>query len=1123
MASNNIKGLTIEIGGDVSKLTDALKSTDQQIKSSSSELRELDKLLKFDPNNTVLLAQKQQVLAESIDETKSRLDSLRTAQEQAEPRLQGYDAWKQKNDVLSTSIGDMEKALRRLRTQQEAVSETEGADSTQYKTLSAQIEEAEKQLKTLKKEQKEWFDECGRPVSPESYRALQREIAATERDLHDLVQQSEDTAKATEALQNAADDASDSVGDMGKSADRAGEQLDDGAKQVAEIGSASEKSGKNVKSFGDILKGSLAANIITDGLREISNGIKEIASDTITAGSDAESAMAKVATIADTSKLSIDTLQAQILDLSTKTGKSVADIAESVYSAISGGVDTADAVAVVDKATQLAAGGFTDTATAIDVLTTAINAYGLSTDDAAKLSDYLLTTQNLGKTTVDELAGSMGKVIPLASAYGVQMDNLSSAYAIMTANGIATAESTTYIKSMLNELGDSGSTVSAVLKEQTGKSFSELNAEGMSLGDVLAILGQSVDGDTGKFNELWSSSEAGIGALSILGSGTERYAEVLDAMRKSAGTTEKAYATMTNTFEHKSDELKNTLQNLEIEGFDGFKASFKGTMDAVNKELQSDKTKTAVKNLGKSIGSLTSALSSAAVKMLPKLADALSFAVNNAKELAVVVAGLVVAFNGFKIVSTLSGSIKSLVGVFSGLNAVMNANPIGAIVTAAGALIAVFGALAAAADDTTGPIYELSEAEQRVRDDAEAAKESYAEMKKSFSHDVGTIMDEAKRVEGLWEELQTLADATGNVTEANRDRVSYILGELKEATGEEWNMVDGSIQRYDELKGSVENLIKAKQAERLVEAGEDEYLAARENYTTGLEDLENRNRQIQAQQLQLAEDRKKLAEFEADNAEALRGVDYSLADLYAIEPGLALEWENLTESVRTGSDILAGLEAEYDSANSTVAEYYEDMMAYEQAQAALVAGNYDDAIALMTRDTAYKWAHLSENRKISEEERAELQKDYDHALFVAENYRKNYEAGMAGYTEDGLKEAEAAAEELGRIWSDAAEDAINCGGNISAGFASGIRNKVQDVDDAAHYVTQTALNRMRNVAQIKSPSKVTTQYGRYMDVGLALGLKDSLGDVLGAAESLIGSVLAKFSSAGKRWTYSTHA
>lgn len=815
--ANNIKGLTVEINGDVSKLTDALKSTDTKIKSSSSELRELDKLLKLDPTNTELLSQKQQILAESISATKSRLESLRTAQEQAEPRLQRYDEWKQKNDVLSGSIEQMEKALQQLREQQKDVEETDGTDGAQYKTLAAQITETETKLKSLRKEQKSWFEECGRPVSPESYRALQREIASTEQKLRGLTQESDDTAKAAKALEKTSDDAADSVEDMGKSADKAGEQLGDGTKQVEEIGKESEKSGGKVQTFGDILKGSLAANVISDGLRAVKDGIRDIASDTIDAGSSAETAMAKLATIADTEKLPLKDLQAQVMELSTKTGQSVAEIAESVYSAISGGVDTADAVAVVEKATQLASGGFTDTATAIDVLTTAINAYGLSTEDAAKLSDYLLTTQNLGKTTVDELAGSMGKVIPLASAYGVQMDNLSSAYAIMTANGIATTESTTYIKSMLKELGDSGSKVSEVLKDKTGNTFAELNAEGMSLGDILAILGDAVEGDTGKFNELWSSSEAGIGALSILGSGSERYNAVLADMRGSAGATEAAYATMTDTFEHKSDALKNTLQNLEIEGFDGFKQSFKGAMDAINQELQSEKTKTAVKNLGKSIGSLTADLSSAAVKVLPKLADALSFVVKNIGKLTISAGAAYTAINGFKIVSRL----KKVGSAFSGLWATISANPFGAILTAISALISVFSFLDAAIDTDAEKMERLSEA---YRDSAEAALDA----QRTRANAAREIENEFDGYRDLIKELDGIVDANGKIKTGYEERAAYITGRLSEVTGVEIEITDGVIQKYGELSDMLDEVLLKKQADALLSSQQGDYQLAKD-------------------------------------------------------------------------------------------------------------------------------------------------------------------------------------------------------------------------------------------------------------------------------------------------------
>ena len=81
--ANRIMGITVEIGGDTTKLQTALKSVNAQIKSTQQQLKDVDKLLKLDPGNTELLAQKQKLLADAVGETKEKLSTLKTAAEQA--------------------------------------------------------------------------------------------------------------------------------------------------------------------------------------------------------------------------------------------------------------------------------------------------------------------------------------------------------------------------------------------------------------------------------------------------------------------------------------------------------------------------------------------------------------------------------------------------------------------------------------------------------------------------------------------------------------------------------------------------------------------------------------------------------------------------------------------------------------------------------------------------------------------------------------------------------------------------------------------------------------------------------------------------------------------------------
>lgn len=368
-----------------------------------------------------------------------------------------------------------------------------------------------------------------------------------------------------------------------------------------------------------------AGTLIADLVKTASSQLTNLAQSAIRNGSVYETSLAKVGTIADLGKLSIQKLGSQITDMSNTMGIAATDIAEAAYQAISAGQDTANAVEFAGQAAKLATAGFTSTTSAVDILTTALNAYGLSADQATHISDVLLTTQNLGKTSVDELSSSMGKVIPLAAAYNVSVENLSSGLAVMTANGIATAEATTYTKSMLNELGDTGSSVGKILQQQTGKSFAQLSADGKSLGDVLQVLYDSVGDDGTAFAGLWSSVEAGTGALSLVSGGADKFNGVLGQMVDSAGATDTAYQTMTDTFQHSMESLQTTAENLSI---DLFEAMEPGLKEAANWGTDCLNTLTSALNEGGPAAMLDAAsgilenLTAGVVQKIPGLASA---------------------------------------------------------------------------------------------------------------------------------------------------------------------------------------------------------------------------------------------------------------------------------------------------------------------------------------------------------------------------------------------------------------------------------------------------------------------------------------------------------------------
>lgn len=447
-------------------------------------------------------------------------------------------------------------------------------------------------------------------------------------------------------------------------------------------GSISKLLGGEADSAGKLAGGNIAKSIagaVGTGLAAL--GIAKIVSSAITAGSEYETAIAKLGTIADTSAVSLDSMKGKIAEMSDQLGISQKDLAEAAYSTISATGDTAGALDIVGQAAKLATAGFTDTDSAISVLTTSMNAYGLSADSVQHISDSLITTQNLGVTTVAELASNMGRAIATASGYGVSLENLEAAYIATTKSGISTAESTTYLSSMMAELGKNGSTVSDTLKSKTGKSFAQLMADGASLSDVLGILTDSVDGDSEAFMNLWGSQEAGKAANAIVNQGLETFNENLKTLENQAGTTETAYGQMTDTFAWKMQDLQTKVQNLGIKLFEALYPVLDELIEKAMEFIDNMNVEDVMNGLQNFLTGI--------VPLITTLGNAIVFV---GQHLDVIIP-IVTALMGFNLATKIMGVVTTVMKLFSGIEAL--APVIAALTGPIGIVIAVIAAVVA--------------------------------------------------------------------------------------------------------------------------------------------------------------------------------------------------------------------------------------------------------------------------------------------------------------------------------------------------------------------------------------------------------------------------------------------
>ena len=115
--ASRIQGITVEIGGDTTKLSSALSGINKEIKGTQTQLKDVEKLLKLDPSNTELVAQKQKLLAQEIGATKEKLTTLKTAAEQANEQLQKGEITQEQYDALQREIQETEQKLKSLETQ----------------------------------------------------------------------------------------------------------------------------------------------------------------------------------------------------------------------------------------------------------------------------------------------------------------------------------------------------------------------------------------------------------------------------------------------------------------------------------------------------------------------------------------------------------------------------------------------------------------------------------------------------------------------------------------------------------------------------------------------------------------------------------------------------------------------------------------------------------------------------------------------------------------------------------------------------------------------------------------------------------------------------------------------
>lgn len=816
MATRNIS-TKLAVEGE-SEYKRAIAACNSELSTLKSSLALVESSFKGNANSMEALTAKGAALESMYNAQKDKVVTLEAALKNAQRAQEEYAA---RVSTARENIERCEKALQDLQDSTGDTTEEQAALTKELDKWNAELQEAQGYESAAERGVQGW----------------QKQLNYANVDLNNL---SGEIARNNQYLTEAA-----------SSADGCATSIDKYGKEVKEAADDSEEMGDKSKEAFSQLAAALAAAGVAKTVKEITDALMECAG----AAASFETSIAKVSTLADTSKVPMDQLKASLLSLSSETGASVEGLAEAAYQALSAGVDTANVVDFVATATKLSTAGFTESATAVDVLTTALNAYGLGGEEVERVASMLVKTQDLGKTSVDELAGSMGRVIPVAAAYGVGLDQLSTAYALITASGTNTAIATTNLAAMLNELASNSSDVAAILEDETGKSFADLMAEGKNLGDIMTILSDSVDGNSTAFSNLWSSSTAGQSALTLLNSGADKFNKTLGDMQESSGAVDRNFGIMANTSEFAAQRMATAANNLKI---------------AIGDQLNP-----AIDKLHE-LGGSAFEWATDFVNQNPWIVNAIVGVTAAIGALSVGVAALAAAP---QIIAALKIALDLLV-----------ANPVVAVAAAVVGLTAAIGTWAATLDDA-------DEAVQDFRASLDETKTAYEELS-------STMEEEQRTTASTVEALQSLLEVEEK-SEVQKESILNLVNQLNEA-------VPGLGLAYDAEKDSLEGLTIAE-VESMVEraAAQEEY----EAQVARLSELEVEQADIKAR---LTEAQEALSEAEETGAGNTATLKNNIDELKAAEEENAQQIAELTAASAEYGEAMAEQAAKTEEMTSTV-------------------------------------------------------------------------------------------------------------------------------------------------------------------------------------------------------------
>lgn len=576
----------IEFTARTDSFNEGIKKMNAGIKTLSKELKLNETQMKGVGETTGLLEQKQKILAQQYEASKTKVELAKKSLEEAKTVLgensKEYQIYNNKLIDAQTEEQKLKNALNA------ATNQLEEHEQTLKKEISVEekfekatagmnkgIEEADLALQGFSKELK--LNEQGMQRNGESAKGL--------KEKQRLLQEAYDMSRAKVILAEQSLEEAEKV--FGKNSSEAQKmknalldakieerelksKLDDTTKSIKEQYSASayiakgfDAVGKGVQAVGDFVQAA-GEKISSAGkkLQPLSTAVTGLGIAGFKMAMDFDDGMANINTLLD-DESHLEGYKNAVKNLSNDTGMNIKIVQDGMYQAISSiGDGGAETEKIFGTMTKSAKAGGAEVADAVSLISAGMKGYNsVSNETAQKISDLAFETAKLGVTTFPEMAKSMQPLFPLSSSLNMSMEELFGVMATGTGVTGNTAEVSTQLKAVMSNLMKPTKSMQELM-EKYGYQNAQTMMETEGLSGVLRILKDETGGQSDKMAQLFSSTEALTLMTSLTGSQFDTFGQKLEAVGGCTGSTESALAkveTRGDTLRKTFNEAKNTL------------------------------------------------------------------------------------------------------------------------------------------------------------------------------------------------------------------------------------------------------------------------------------------------------------------------------------------------------------------------------------------------------------------------------------------------------------------------------------------------------------------------------------------------------------------------------------